>query len=271
MRRMPLLAAMAIGAGIGALAGFAVYGAKVLFSKKRTWSWKDAGAHALGGLVGGGLFPPIMAGLAAVGVPAAGAYVLAGGISWGGIWSLAQDGASWALGRRSGLGPPKKYIVATAVGLAVSALLLPIAARTLSPAQHLQPHAGTADAFLAAPRGATNVLKAEGEFLAFGAMAEAGTALTEAGTALLRPALTRAGGAAVRMGGVDAANDYLPVHDSLPVESPPPPPALLEASSFGAWAGRLHPPIAEVFHDDLAEVFAQETGAVQALDGCFVE
>ncbi|MCA8922455.1 MAG: hypothetical protein KDD82_11635 [Planctomycetes bacterium] len=169
-----IFTAMAIGAGIGALAGFAVYGAKVLLSKERTWSWKDAGAHALGGLVGGAAFPPILAGLAAVGLPAAVAYVAAGGVAWGGIWSLAQDSASWALGRSKGLRSAKHYLLNTALGMAATALLLPFATRVIGPAGQLTRHSGSVRAFLApsSENLAANVLKSEAEFLAYGAITE---------------------------------------------------------------------------------------------------
>ncbi len=276
---MPLLAAMAIGAGIGALAGLAVYGAKVLISKERTWNWKDAGAHTLGGVVGGGLFPPIMAGLAAVGIPAAGAYVLAGGISWGGIWSLAQDGASWAFGRRDGLASPKKYLVATAIGLAVSALLLPFASRAFNSAQHLKPHAGTPEAFLSTPHG-TNLLKAEGEFLAFGALSEAGTAVVRPALARAGSAIARAGGGAMRGGGVDALTpkdlcEDTPLPSSLGIPLPwdeeirpwdgeiTPWDSEL-GSPFGAWAERAR---GERRRADSAK----EPGAVRALEACWAK
>jgi hypothetical protein len=155
-------------------------------------------------MVGGGLFPPIMAGLAAVGLPAAAAYVVAGGVSWGGIWSLAQDGAERLLGRRTRMGSPKRYLVATAVGLAVSALLLPLASRAIGPGLRLKPHAGTPTAYTT-PTSPANLLKAEGEFLAYGALSEGATELTTAGVrALTRNGLTR-GGRALAEGGVEAA------------------------------------------------------------------
>ncbi len=173
---MPLPLIMAVGAGIGALAGVVVYSAKVIFSKKTTWNWRDAGAHAIGGLVGGGLFPVVMAGLGAAGLPSAAAYVVSGGLAWGGIWTLAQDAASWALGRRDGMASPKKYLISTAIGMAVSAALLPLASRAIGPGLSFKPHSGTTSAYLSAPRSATDVLKAEGEFLAYGALNESADA-----------------------------------------------------------------------------------------------
>lgn len=169
---------MAIGAGVGALAGFVVYGVKTALSKERTWSWRDAAAHAAGGVVGGALFPPLVAGLGAVGLPAGAAYVISGGLAWGGIWSLAQDATSWALGRADGLGTPRKYLVTTAVGLGATALLLPLASRAIGPAGSLGRHAGSVEAFIAPPNQqvTANVLKAEAEFLAYGALTEGASA-----------------------------------------------------------------------------------------------
>ncbi|RMG15521.1 MAG: hypothetical protein D6731_08135, partial [Planctomycetota bacterium] len=204
---LPLLPAMVVGAGVGALAGAVVYGAKVLLSRgKRRWSWRDLAAHATGGLVGGGLFPPVMAGLAALGLPAGAAYVGAGGLAWGGLWSLAQDAASWALGRRRGLGPPRKYAVATGVGLLVSAALLPLASRALAPGGRLLPHARTPTAYLRPPRDAANFAKAEGEFLAYGAMSEA---LTEGGTTTARALARGAAGRTARAAFVGEGGEAL--------------------------------------------------------------
>ncbi|MGE0712283.1 MAG: hypothetical protein AB7N76_32625 [Planctomycetota bacterium] len=175
---MPLpFLAMAIGAGIGSLAGVAVYATKVLLSPERSWDWKDAAAHAAGGLIGGGLFPLALCGLAAVGVPTTAAYLLAGGVAWGGLWSLAQDATSWALGRATGLGAPSKYLTATLVGLLTTALLLPAANRFVGPAGDLIRHSGTVSAYTTPFRPlAPNLAKAEGEFLAYGAVSEAATA-----------------------------------------------------------------------------------------------
>ncbi len=169
---------MAIGAGIGALAGVAVYGAKVALSKETRWSWKAAAAHAAGGLVGGGLFPPVLAGLAAAGLPTAAAYVLAGGLAWGGIWTAAQDAAAWALGDAPGMAEPKKYLVATGIGLAATALLLPLAARAVGPGLRLAPHAGQVANYVtpSSRAVAANVVKSEAEFLAFGALSETASA-----------------------------------------------------------------------------------------------
>ncbi len=163
------LVAIAIGAGIGAVAGVAVYGAKVLWDGG-TWSWRDAAAAAAGGAVGGAAFPLVLAGLAAVGLPAAASFALAGGVAWGGLWTLAQDAASWALGRREGLGTPGRYLEATALGIVLSAALLPLASRMVAPSGSLLPHEGAVSSYLvpARPLGA-NTIKAEAEFLAYGA------------------------------------------------------------------------------------------------------
>jgi hypothetical protein len=189
-----IFTAMLIGAAVGALAGGLVYGAKVALSPKTTWNWADAGAAVLGGAVGGGLFPPLMAGLVAVGVPAAASYVVAGGVAWGGLWTLAEDAARWAFGRAPGLGSPGRYATATAVGLVVSATLLPVAARAFKPGG-LMPHAGTVEAYLAPARPlAPNVLKAEAEFLAYGVASEtANTGLRSLFSAGARGALGRTG------------------------------------------------------------------------------
>lgn len=170
---MILLGAMAIGALIGAVAGVAVYGVKTAISKKTKWSWKAAAAHAVGGLVGGGLFPAILAGLAAVGLPVAGAYVLAGGLAWGGLWTLAQDAASWGLGLEDGLRSPSRYLVATGIGLLATAALMPFAARAIGNSGLIR-HAGTVESFVtpSARHVPASILKSEAEFLAFGAMVE---------------------------------------------------------------------------------------------------
>jgi hypothetical protein len=223
---MPLPLIMAVGAGIGALAGVAVYGAKVIFSKKTDWNWRDAGAHAVGGAVGGGLFPVVMAGLGAVGVPAAAAYVVSGGLAWGGIWTLAQDATSWALGRRDGMASPKKYLISTAIGMAVSAMLLPLASRAIGPGMSFRPHSGTTSAYLSAPRTAADVLKAEGEFLAYGALnetADAGlTAVARLATAGARNATSAGARNATTLSTRSAtalttrsANELLPANDEL--------------------------------------------------------
>ncbi|HBP22455.1 MAG TPA: hypothetical protein DEA08_32335, partial [Planctomycetes bacterium] len=207
---MILLAAMGIGALIGGLAGAAVYGAKVATSKSVSWSWKAAAAHALGGVVGGGLFPAVLAGLATVGVPTAAAYVVAGGVAWGGIWSLAQDAASWAFGLEKGLGGPGKYLVATGVGMLATALLLPVASRAIGPGLRLAPHSGTVEAFVR-PTGrhvAANLLKSEAEFLAYGAMSEsANVVLNRVVTRTAARGLngvSHATGAGASRGGVEA-------------------------------------------------------------------
>jgi len=170
---MILLGAMAIGALIGAVAGVAVYGVKTAISKKQTWSWKAAAASAAGGIVGGGLFPAVFAGLAAVGLPVAAAYILAGGVAWGGIWSLAQDAASWGLGLREGLRSPSRYVVATAIGLLATAALFPFAARAVGNSGLVR-HAGTVESFVtpSAHHVPASIVKSEAEFLAFGALAE---------------------------------------------------------------------------------------------------
>lgn len=237
---MAIFTAMAIGAGIGALAGFAVYGAKVLFSKKESWSWKSAAAHTVGGLVGGGLFAPVLAGLAAVGVPTAAAYVLAGGISWGGIWTAAQDATSWGLGQTKGMGSVGKYVTATAIGVVATALLLPIASRAIGPGMHLAKHPGTVNAFITPTRGAVtaNVLKAEAEFLTYGALNETANVLIRGGTNAMTRAGTRAlvrAPNAVRVGGTRTAVegvDALRVSHETTVEEAP-------SSPFGTFAERL--------------------------------
>lgn len=218
-----IFTAMAIGAGIGALAGMAVYGAKVLFSKTRKWSWKDAGAHALGGLVGGGLFPAVLAALTAIGVPTAVGFVAAGGISWGGIWSLAQDAASWAFGRRKGLRKPKHYLINTAIGLATTALLLPIASRAVGPAGQLVRHSGSLQSYVLPSKNvAANLIKSEGEFLAYGAISET---IAATSAAVTRRVVTEASVPAARAvgrslpGAPAAASDLLSPED--PMDVPP--------------------------------------------------
>jgi hypothetical protein len=169
---MFLLGAMAIGALIGAVAGTAVYSVKTAISKEEKWSWKAAGAHAAGGFVGGGLFPAVFAGLAAAGLPVAGAYILAGGVAWGGIWSLAQDAASWGLGTRKGLAGPGKYLVSTGVGILATALLFPIAGKVLG-SSGLANGATVKSLITPAARHIpASLVKSEAEFLAFGAMVE---------------------------------------------------------------------------------------------------
>jgi len=221
-----IFTAMAIGAGIGALAGIAVYGAKVLFSKTRKWSWKDAGAHALGGLVGGGVFPAVLAGLTAVGVPTAVGFVAAGGISWGGIWSLAQDAASWAFGRRKGLRKPKHYLINTAIGMATTALLLPVASRAVGPAGELVRHSGSLQSYVLPSRNvAANLIKSEGEFLAYGAISETIAATSAAVTRRVvtegsAPA-ARAVGRSLPAGAPAITSELLFAED--PTEDAPPP------------------------------------------------
>ena len=169
---MFLLGAMAIGALVGAVAGTAVYGVKTAISKEKTWSWKAAAAHAAGGFVGGGLFPAVFAGLAAAGLPVAGAYVLAGGLAWGGVWTLAQDATSWALGLKKGMGGPGKYLVATGVGILATALLFPIAGKVIG-STGLTNGATVKSLITPAVRHVpASLAKSEAEFLAFGAMAE---------------------------------------------------------------------------------------------------
>lgn len=169
---MFILSAMAIGALIGGVAGLITYAAKTKI-KKEPFQWKAAVAHTVGGVVGGGLFAPIMAGLGAVGMATVPAYILAGGISWGGIWSFAQDYTSEKLGLENGVGPFGKYLKATAVGVLVSALLTPAAMRVIKPGVGLTVRESTTRAFLGSPGAhAQNLVKAEAEFLAFGAAAE---------------------------------------------------------------------------------------------------
>lgn len=163
---------MAIGAVIGGVAGLITYAAKTKI-KKEPFQWKDALAHTVGGVVGGGVFAPIMAGLGAIGMATLPAYMLAGGIAWGGIWSYAQDLTSEKLGLENGVGPFGKYLKATAVGVLVSALLTPAAMRVIKPGVGLTVRESTTRAFLGSPGAhVRNVVKAEAEFLAFGAAAE---------------------------------------------------------------------------------------------------
>lgn len=170
---MPLPLAIVIGAGIGAVAGVAVYGAKILWDGG-SWSWRDAAAAGVGGLVGGAAFPLVMTGLAAAGLPAGVSFALSGGLAWGGLWTLAQDAASWALGRRRGMAEPGRYIMATVVGIALSAALLPLASRVVGPGGGLVRHDGAVASYLSPARPLTaNVVKAEAEFLAYGAGNEA--------------------------------------------------------------------------------------------------
>ncbi|MDF1662669.1 MAG: hypothetical protein P1V97_12910 [Planctomycetota bacterium] len=169
---MFILSAMAIGALVGGVAGLITYTVKSKI-KKEPFQWKAAVAHTVGGVVGGGLFAPIMAGLGAVGMATVPAYILAGGISWGGIWSFAQDYTSEKLGLENGVGPFGKYLKATAVGVLVSALLTPAAMRVIKPGVGLTVRESTTRAFLGSPGAhARNLVKAEAEFLAFGAAAE---------------------------------------------------------------------------------------------------
>jgi hypothetical protein len=190
---MILLGAMAIGALVGAVAGVAVYGVKTAISKEKTWSWKAAAAHAAGGVVGGGLFPAIFAGLAAVGLPVAAAYILAGGVAWGGIWSLAQDAASWGLGLEKGLRSPGRYVAATAIGLLATAILFPFAARAVGNSGLVR-HAGTVNSYItpSANHVPASIVKSEAEFLAFGAMAEfADTGLNRAANEIINSVAER--------------------------------------------------------------------------------
>jgi hypothetical protein len=251
-----LLAAMGIGAVIGAVAGLAVYGAKTAITGSK-WSWKAAGAHAAGGLVGGGLFPPVLAGLAAVGLPTAAAYVLAGGIAWGGLWTAAQDAASWAFGLEKGMAGPGKYLVATGVGILATALLLPFASRALGPGMNLLRHPGTVEAFVS-PTGrnlAANLVKSEAEFLAFGVMSE--TANVAANRVALRLAARSVNGAAARMG-PEAASAHAAV-EAVEISRSP-----TSDSSSGAplsqWAQRLHE------QHEAAKAQEQRTGAVTVLE-----
>ena len=169
---MFLLSAMAIGAAIGGVAGLITYAVKSKI-KKEPFSWKSALAHTVGGIVGGALFPPIMAGLGALGMATLPAYMLAGGIAWGGIWSYAQDLTSEKLGLEQGVGPFGKYLKATAVGVLVSAVLTPAAMRVIKPGVGLTVRESTTKAFLGSPGAhVRNVVKAEAEFLAFGAASE---------------------------------------------------------------------------------------------------
>jgi hypothetical protein len=178
-----LLGAMAIGALIGAVAGTAVYGVKTALSKEKKWSWKAAAAHAAGGFVGGGLFPAVFAGLAAAGLPVAGAYILAGGVAWGGLWTLAQDAASWGLGLEKGLGGPGKYLVSTGVGILATALLFPIAGKVIGSSGLTNGATVRSLVTPAARHVPASLVKSEAEFLAFGAMVEvADRGLNRAGT-----------------------------------------------------------------------------------------
>lgn len=190
---MILLGAMAIGALVGAVAGVAVYGVKTAISKKKTWSWKAAAAHAAGGIVGGGLFPAVFAGLAAVGLPVAASYILAGGLAWGGIWALAQDAASWGLGLEKGLRSPTSYVVATAIGLLATAALMPFAARAVGNSGLVR-HAGTVNSYISpsANHVPASIVKSEAEFLAFGAIAEvADTGLNRAANEIINSVAER--------------------------------------------------------------------------------
>lgn len=163
---------MAIGAAIGGVAGLITYAVKSKI-KKEPFSWKSALAHTVGGIVGGGLFPPVMVGLGALGMATLPAYMLAGGIAWGGIWSYAQDLTSEKLGLEQGVGPFGKYLKATAVGVLVSAVLTPAAMRVIKPGVGLTVRESTTKAFLGSPGAhVRNVVKAEAEFLAFGAASE---------------------------------------------------------------------------------------------------
>ena len=170
---MILLGAMALGALIGAVAGVAVYAVKTALSETKSWSWKAAAAHAAGGVIGGGLFPAILSGLAAIGLPVVAAYVLAGGLSWGGIWSLGQDAASWGLGLQEGLRSPGRYLMATGIGLVATATLMPFAARAIG-GSGLVRHSGSVESYVtpSVEHVPASIAKSEAEFLAFGAMAE---------------------------------------------------------------------------------------------------
>lgn len=255
---MPLLAAMAVGAAIGAVAGFAVYAGKVLLTKDTRWSWRDAAAHTVGGVVGGGLFAPAMLGLAAIGVPATAAYVIAGGVAWGGVWALAQDAASWALGRAKGLGRPSHYLKATAIGAVATALLLPFASRVVGASGQLVPHSGTVAAFTAPPEAsvAANLAKSEAEFLAFGVMSEGGAAMTRA----VGRNVVRAGARRVVGEGEDHLLDAAAPHRTERDGATPATPS----SPFGRFATRVHERVAPLPSPDLT-VDSDHAGLVQRL------
>lgn len=190
---MILLGAMAIGALVGAVAGVAVYGVKTALSETKKWSWKTAAAYAAGGIVGGGLFPAVFAGLAALGLPVLASYVLAGGLAWGGIWALAQDAASWGLGLTDGLRAPSKYLIATAIGLLATATLMPFAARAIGNSGLVR-HAGTVNSYITPSSNhvPASLVKSEAEFLAFGAIAEtADTGLNRAANEILNSVAER--------------------------------------------------------------------------------
>jgi hypothetical protein len=120
-----------------------------------------------------------------------------------------------------------RYLTATAIGLAVCALLLPIAGRALGPGLQVKPYAP--NGILKAPSTAASVVKAEGEFLAYGAMSEFGNAgATSAARAL------HAGVAETRAEVSDVARSLLPslAPRVVDVSSDTAP------TSFGAWAAR---------------------------------
>ena len=254
---MILLAAMGIGALIGGLAGVAVYGAKAALSESVRWSWKAAAAHALGGVVGGGLFPAVLTGLAAAGVPTAAAYIGAGGLAWGGLWSLAQDSAGWALGLEEGLGGPGKYLLATGVGMLATALLLPVASRVIGPGLRLAPHSGTVEAFVqpSARHATANLVKSEAEFLAYGAMSEGATALSNRALTGLMPDSTGLSAAAPSSSSTSVAPPLLLLEDSPTAALPSPAPL----GPVGAWAERVHE------GHSLAPLRDLQGGAVQQL------
>jgi len=203
-----ILAALAIGAAIGAVAGFVTYGVKSLV-KKEPFSWKAAASYAIGGLVGGASFPLIMAGMTAIGVPVIASYIVAGGLAWGGIWTLAQDLAMAQFGLTDGLGPWKDYLIATAVGLAVTAVLTPAAVRVIGPGLNLGVRPMTTKSFVTMSRPyVANTVKSEAEFLLFGAASESANAGVRAvSRGLAREGLTSefsgATGAALRNGAVN--------------------------------------------------------------------
>lgn len=189
-----LLAAMGIGALVGGLAGLVTYGAKTLITKE-PFHWKDALAATAGGVVGGGLFPVALAGLAATGLPVAASYIVAGGVAWGGLWTVAQDLTSWALGRRKGLGSIKEYAIATAIGVGITAVLTPAAVRIIQPGMRMGVRQLTVESMLSSGRSpVANVVKAEAEFLAYGALNEAaGAGLRGIGRMTLRETVIRGG------------------------------------------------------------------------------
>ena len=88
-----------------------------------------------------------------MGLPTAAAYIGAGGIAWGGAWAAAEDATAVALGREERMGSPGRYVTAAVVGAVATALLFPLAAKSLSSGAaaegvHLAKHAGTVESFL---------------------------------------------------------------------------------------------------------------------------